>query len=80
MGRDHWRPIAHRDIKIENVLVKSLGIKEDWSDVDIKLGDFRLSRYHDPIQPNPLGSIGTKHCWLQEVTWENKALSPASDV
>jgi serine/threonine protein kinase len=47
MGRAHWRPIAHRDIKIENILIKSLGAKEDWSDIDIKLSGFGMFGYHD---------------------------------
>lgn len=44
-GRDDWKPIVHQDSKVENVLVKSLGSKPDWSDIDIKLGDFGTSVY-----------------------------------
>jgi serine/threonine protein kinase len=60
--------------------VKSLGDKHDWSDFDIQLCDFGMSGYHDPTQPNPLGYIGTTLYWPPEVTWEDKKLSPASDV
>lgn len=38
-GRDVWRPIVHRDVKFENVLAKNLGSKDDWSDIEIKLGN-----------------------------------------
>jgi NIMA (never in mitosis gene a)-related kinase len=38
MGRDEWGPIVHRDIKFENILVKSLGTKDDWSGIELKLG------------------------------------------
>jgi NIMA (never in mitosis gene a)-related kinase len=38
-GRDEWRPIVHRDVKFENVLVKNLGFKDDWSDIEVKLGN-----------------------------------------
>lgn len=37
-GRDKWRPIVHRDVKFENVLVKNLGSKDDWSGIEVKLG------------------------------------------
>ncbi|CAN9114870.1 unnamed protein product [Alternaria alternata] len=79
-GRDEWRPIVYRDVKFENVLVKNLGSKDDWSDIEVKLGDFGMAGYHDPKNPSPRGHIGTTHYWPPEVTWENKRLGPASDV
>ncbi|CAO2652122.1 Nn.00g004050.m01.CDS01 [Neocucurbitaria sp. VM-36] len=80
LGRDNWRPVVHGDMKMENVLVKSLGSKDDWSTIDLKLGDFGMAEYYDPANPNPLGHIGTTHNWPPEVTWETKKLSPASDM
>ena len=79
-GRDKWRTVAHRDIKFENILVKSLGAKDDWSDIDLKLGDFGMAGYHDPANPNPHGYIATTHYWPPEVKWETKYLTPASDI
>lgn len=80
MGRDNWKAIVHRDVKLENILVKTLGPKNDWSSIVLKLGDFGLAGFHDPANHNPLGVIGTTHTWPPEVSWENKKLSPASDV
>ncbi|KAJ4375941.1 hypothetical protein N0V83_001220 [Neocucurbitaria cava] len=80
LGRYNWRPVVHGDMKMENVLVKSLGSKDDWSGIDLKLGDFGMAAYYDPAHPNPSGQIGTTHNWPPEVTWETKKLSPASDV
>jgi NIMA (never in mitosis gene a)-related kinase len=80
MGRDYWKPIAHRDIKVENVMVKSLGSKADWSDIELKLGDFGAAGYHDASNPNPRGYFGTPYNWPPEVTLENLCLSPESDV
>ncbi|KAF1840157.1 kinase-like protein [Cucurbitaria berberidis CBS 394.84] len=80
LGRDNWRPVVHRDIKTENVLVRSVGGKDDWSDIDVKLGDYGMAGYYDPAHPNPLGQIGTAHNWPPEISWETKGLSPASDV
>ena len=79
-GCNDWRPIVHQDIKVENVLVKSLGSKPDWSDIDIKLGDFGVSTYYDPADPNPLRYIGTTSNWSPEISWKTKRLTPASDV
>ncbi|EUC36402.1 hypothetical protein COCCADRAFT_88369 [Bipolaris zeicola 26-R-13] len=78
--RHPWIPIVHRDLKFENVLVKSLGSAPDWSTVDLKLADFGMAGYHNPAHPNPSGYIGTTYYWPPEVTWETKQLSPASDV
>ena len=80
MGRDNWKPIVHRDIKIENFMITSLGHKEDWSGLVLKLGDFGMAGYYDPADPNPLGYVGTTHFWPPEVTLETKRLTPASDV
>jgi hypothetical protein len=63
MDRAHERPIVHQDIRIEKVLVKSLGAREDCSDIDNKLSDYGMFEYHDPTQFNPLGFIVTTHCW-----------------
>jgi serine/threonine protein kinase len=80
MGRDRWKPIVHRDIKFENVLVKNLGSKPDWSGIEVKLADFGFAGYFNPKDPNPHRYIGTTHYWPPEVTWETKRLGPASDV
>jgi serine/threonine protein kinase len=80
MGRNYWKPIAHRDIKVENVMVKSLGFKAGWSDIELKLGDFGAAGYHDPSNPNPRGYFGTPYNWPPEVSMENLCLSPESDV
>ncbi|RMZ66399.1 G2-specific kinase nima [Pyrenophora seminiperda CCB06] len=79
-GRDRWRPIVHQDIKMENVLVKSVGLKPDWSDLELKLGDFGMVEYYNPHQPNPLGYVGTTSSWSPEITWSTKRFTPASDV
>ncbi|KAH7558988.1 hypothetical protein BM1_05125 [Bipolaris maydis] len=79
-GRHPWTPIVHRDLKFENIIVKSLGLAPDWSSLDLKLADFGMAGYHNAAHPNPSGYIGTTHYWPPEVTWETKQLSPASDV
>jgi NIMA (never in mitosis gene a)-related kinase len=38
-GRDEWRPIVDRGVKFENVLVKSVGSKDDWSGIEVELGN-----------------------------------------
>ncbi|KAF2124275.1 kinase-like protein [Dothidotthia symphoricarpi CBS 119687] len=77
---DYWKPVVHRDIKMENILVKSLGSKDDWSEMVIKLGDFGLSAWYDPTNPIPSETTGTPLCWPPETTWENKTMTPAGDV
>ncbi|EFQ94066.1 hypothetical protein CFE70_002633 [Pyrenophora teres f. teres 0-1] len=79
-GRDGWRPIVHQDIKVENVFVKRLGSKYDFSEIELKIGDFGMSTYYDTANPNPHGYIGTSSNWSPEVTWETKHFTPASDV
>lgn len=80
LGRDHWKTIVHRDIKMENVFVSTLGSKHDLSGIALKLGDFGMAAYYNPLDPNPLRLIGTTHTWPPEVIWETRKLSPASDV
>ncbi|EMD63732.1 hypothetical protein COCSADRAFT_358262 [Bipolaris sorokiniana ND90Pr] len=80
LGRHPWTPIVHRDLKFENILVKSLDPAPDWSSLDLKLADFGMAGYHNPAHPNPSGYIGTTHYWPPEVTWETKQFSPASNV
>ncbi|USP77685.1 uncharacterized protein yc1106_04959 [Curvularia clavata] len=79
-GRDNWKPIVHRDIKFENIFVKTLGSKDDWSDIVIKLGDFGMAGFYEPSNPNPRGFIGTTYYWPPEATWQTKLLTPKSDV
>ena len=79
-GRENWRTISHRDIKFENCFIVSLGDKDDWSSLVIRVGDFGMAGYHDPSNPNPRGFIGTTYYWPPEVSWDTKHLTPASDV
>ncbi|KAL5377658.1 hypothetical protein PMIN06_010860 [Paraphaeosphaeria minitans] len=76
----NWRPIVHRDIKVENVFVMSLGEKHDLSEIIIKLGDFGLSAYYDPSQALMPGWFGTTIMWPPEQTWEGREAKPAGDV
>lgn len=77
---DTWRPIIHRDIKIENIFVMSFGHKQDISDIVIKLGDFGLSAYYDPSNARMPGWFGTTLIWPPEQTWEGREARPAGDV
>lgn len=80
LGADGWKPVMHRDIKPENVFIRALGAKPDWSEIELKLGDFGMAEYWDPKKPNPAYACGTTCYWAPEVTGEDKNFSPASDV
>ena len=75
-----WRPVIHRDIKVENIFVMSLGGKKDLSDIVVKLGDFGLASYYDPSMAKMPGRLGTALMWPPEQTWENREATPAGDV
>jgi serine/threonine protein kinase len=79
-GADFWRPVIHRDIKIENVLIASHGSKDDFSELVIKLCDFGLSAFYDPNNAKMPGTWGTTVCWPPEQTWEGREARPAGDV
>jgi NIMA (never in mitosis gene a)-related kinase len=75
-----WRPVIHRDIKIENVLIASRGSKDDFSELVIKLCDFGLAAFYDPKNVKMPGHWGTTVCWPPEQTWENREARPEGDV
>jgi serine/threonine protein kinase len=77
---DPWRPIVHRDLKFENVLVQTTGLKHDWSDIVLKLADFGLSSYYDPVNAELPRGMGTTFTWAPEVTWTEAIMTPAADV
>ncbi|KZM23474.1 ATP binding [Ascochyta rabiei] len=53
-----WRPIIHRDIKLKNILVRSLGSNDDFSEITIKLSDFGVAAYYDPKAASDLNFAG----------------------
>jgi serine/threonine protein kinase len=77
---DIWRPIVHRDVKLENVLITDLGGKDDYSSIRIKLGDFGLSAFYDPKNTRMPGQWGTSVLWPPEQTWVGREATPAGDV
>lgn len=51
-----WRPVIHRNIKVENVFISKLSPETDFSDTIVKLGDFGLATFYDPANARmPLG-------------------------
>jgi serine/threonine protein kinase len=80
METDFWRPVVHRDIKIENILISTLGTKEDCSSLLIKVADFGLSAFYDPFDAKMQGNWGTTVLWPPEQTWEGREATPAGDV
>ncbi|KAF2439833.1 kinase-like protein [Karstenula rhodostoma CBS 690.94] len=76
----NWHPIVHRDIKVENVFVISLGEKQDLSHIIIKLGDFGLAAFYDPSKARMPGWFGTVIAWPPEQTWEGREARPAGDI
>ncbi|KAF1961020.1 kinase-like protein [Byssothecium circinans] len=77
---DIWRPVVHRDVKLENVFISSLGVKDDLSSLKIKLGDFGLSAFYHPNDSKMPGAWGTSILWPPEQTWEGREATPAGDV
>jgi serine/threonine protein kinase len=75
-----WRPIVHRDLKFENVLIQTTGLKQDWSDIVLKIADFGLSSYYDPVNAELPRGMGTTFAWAPEVTWTAAIMTPAADV
>jgi NIMA (never in mitosis gene a)-related kinase len=77
---DYWQPIVHRDIKVENIFIKTLGNQPDWSSLVIKLGDFgHATVYNDDNLEMPIG-IGTPDVWPPEITMTERPYGPAADV
>ncbi|KAF2636257.1 kinase-like protein [Massarina eburnea CBS 473.64] len=77
---DLWRPVVHRDVKMENVFIDALGAKDDCSSVKVKLGDFGLSTFYNPKDPKMPGHWGTTILWPPEQTWEGREATPAGDI
>ncbi|KAF2795868.1 kinase-like protein [Melanomma pulvis-pyrius CBS 109.77] len=77
---DLWKTIVHRDIKAENVLIKTFGAKKDKSSIIIKLADFGLSTFYDPKTSRMPEAWGTTMAWPPEQTWENREATPAGDI
>lgn len=81
----HWRPVIHRDIKMENILVTTTGSMRDFSSIKIKLADFGMAAFYDPHARNEEYFAGTPCYWAPEVTWDKRVGSlarstPATDV
>lgn len=75
----YWLPLIHRDIKLENILIKTLGSKGDYSSIVIELADFSLATYYNP--GNTAKCIqGTTAYWAPELTWLDMVFTPASDI
>ena len=79
-GVEPWQTICHRDIKTQNILISTLGKKEDHSGIVIKLADFRLSALYNPASSRMPGFWGTTIFWPPEQTWEGRESTPAGDV
>ncbi|KAF2727503.1 kinase-like protein [Polyplosphaeria fusca] len=77
---NNWKTVVHRDIKFENIFVKASGVKEDNSDLVIKLGDFGLSAFFDPEHPMMIPSRGAPDYWPPESTFEEPMGTPEGDV
>lgn len=79
-GVGGWQPLIHRDIKLENILISSLGVEDDKSDLVVKLGDFGLATRYDPANAKMARPMGTAMMWPPEQTWEGLEATPAGDV
>ncbi|KAF2715442.1 kinase-like protein [Pleomassaria siparia CBS 279.74] len=77
---DFWNTIVHRDIRLYNILISTLGNKEDLSSIVIKLSDFGLAALYNPATARMADDLGTTATWPPEQTWENREATPAGDV
>lgn len=75
-----WRPVVHRDIKKENILVTHLPSYCEPSSIKIKLGDFGLATYYDYRHARMPAYWGTMDMWPPEQTWEKPDARPAGDI
>ncbi|KAF2631665.1 kinase-like protein [Macroventuria anomochaeta] len=76
---EKWRSLIHCDIRLENILIKSLGTNSTYSSIVIKLADFGLAGYYDPRATGP-NHLGTPAYWAPELDWERLLYTPANDV
>ncbi|ORY17325.1 kinase-like domain-containing protein [Clohesyomyces aquaticus] len=78
---DNRRTIIHRDIKMENILVETLGHNPDLSSIKIKLADFGLADSYDPRRPSRMRDFwGTPLYWPPEQTFCDPISTPEGDV
>lgn len=77
---DFWKPIVHRDIKLENVFIKTLGTKPDMSSIIIKLADFGLATFYDPAEAEMHRWHGTPEYWPPEILYNDRTYGLEADI
>ncbi|KAF2807381.1 kinase-like protein [Mytilinidion resinicola] len=78
-----WKPIVHRDIRLENVLVSKLdeGAEGSLRDiVEIKLTDFDLAKRYNKKDCTVQRGAGSPVCWPPEQTLQKRQAKPRGDV
>jgi serine/threonine protein kinase len=78
-GGGRLQPVIHCDIKPNNILIKSLGTKGDFSSISIRLADFGFARFYDPKHTYQ-SLFGSSAYFPPEMDWQEPKYNPALDI
>lgn len=73
------KSVVHCDIKPNNVLIESLGTKDDFSSISIRLADFGLAIFHNPNDTHQ-SIFGSSVYFPPEMDWQEPQYTPALDI
>lgn len=78
-GKRRVQTVIHCDIKPNNVLIKNLGTRGDFSSISIRLADFGFARFYNPKDTHQ-SLFGSSAYFPPEMDWQEPKYTPALDI